>query len=97
MLTSPLLDIYMINAVKDLNSLYLSITILHDEKDELIKTKTLLDSGAGGIFIDQNFPWKHKLRQMELEQPIKAQNVDGTKNKQGTICFYTNLDIKISN
>ena len=55
-----------------------------------------MDSRAGGIFVDQNFAWKHNLRQMELEQLIKAQNMDGTKNKQGTICFYTDLDIKIS-
>ena len=95
-LMSPSLDIYSINAVKDPNSLYLSITILHDKKDEPIKTKALLDSRARGIFINQNFVWKHKLRQMKLEQLIKAQNVNGTKNKPGTICFYTDLDIKIS-
>ena len=55
MLTSPSLDIYSINAVADLNSIYLSTTILHNKKDETIKTKTLMDSGARGIFIDQNF------------------------------------------
>ena len=86
----------MIDAVKDPNLLYLFITILHNKENETIKAKTLLDSGAGGIFIDQNFVQKHKLRQMELKQPIKAQNVDGTENKQGTICFHTDLNIKIS-
>ena len=94
---SPSLDIYSINAVADPNSLYLLTTLLHNEKDEAIKTKTLVDSGAGGIFIDQNFAWTHNLRQTELKQPIKALNMDGTKNKQGTIHFYTDLDIKISN
>ena len=91
---SPSLDIYSINAVADLNSLYLS-TILHNKKDEAIETKTLIDSGARGIFMDQNFAWKHNFRQMELKQPIKPWNIDGTKNKQGAICFYTDLDIKI--
>ena len=95
MLTSPSLDIYSINAVNDLNSLYPSITILHNKKDKTIETKTLLNSGARGVFIDQNFAWKHNLRQIELNQPIKAQNVDGTENKQGTIRFYTDLDLKI--
>ena len=97
MLMSPCLDIYSINAVNDLNSLYLSITILHNKKDETIKAKTLLDCGAGGIFLDQNFAQKHNLRTIKLKQPIRAQNVDGTDNKQGTICFYMDLDIKIGN
>ena len=52
MLTSPCIDIYLINAVNDPNSLYLSINILHNKKDEMIETKTLLDCGAGGIFLD---------------------------------------------
>ena len=85
----------MIKAVNDTNSLYLSIDILPDKKDEMIETKTLLDCRAGGIFLDQNFARKHNLRTTKLEQPIRAQNVDGTDNKQGTICYYTDLNIKI--
>ena len=37
--------------------------------------KTLLDCGAGGMFIE----------------PVKAFNVDGTKNKKGTIKSYVDL------
>ena len=33
---------------------------------------------------------------MKLEQPIRARNMDGTDNKQGTIQFYTDLNIRIS-
>ena len=91
------MDIYSINAVNDPNSLSLFITILHNKKDETVQAKTLLDCRAGGIFIDQNFTQKYNLRTMKLEQPIRAQNVDGTDNKQGTICFYMDLDIKIGN
>ena len=61
----------------------------------MIETKTLLDCGAGGIFLDQNFARKHNLRTTKLEQPIRARNVDGTDNKQGTICYYMDLNIKI--
>ena len=93
--TSPCIDIYLINAVNNLNSLYLSIDILHKEKDETIKTKTLLDCGARGIFLDQNFTRKHNLRTTKLEQPIRARNVDRTDKKQGTIQFYTDLNIRI--
>ena len=97
MLTSPCIDIHLINAVNDLNSLYLSIDILHNKKDETIKTKTLLDCGARGIFLDQNFAQKHNLKTTKLEQLIRARNMDRTDNKQGTICFYTDLNIKIGN
>ena len=73
----------------------LPATILHNEKDETIETKPLLDCGAGGIFIDQNFARKHGLRLTKLDNPIKARNVDGTEDKQGTIRFYTDLRIKV--
>jgi predicted aspartyl protease len=55
------------------------------EKNELIKTQPLVDSGAGGIFMDQNYARKHGFNLTKLEYPITAQNVDETKNKQGTI------------
>ena len=61
----------------------------------MIEAKTLLDCGARGIFLDQNFAQKHNLKTMKLEQPIRAQNMDRTNNKQGTICFYTDPNVKI--
>ena len=97
MLTSPCIDIYLINTVNNPNSLHLSIDILHNKEDEVIETKNLLDCRARGIFLDQNFAQKHNLRTTKLEQLIRARNMDGTGNKQGTIHFYTDLDIKISN
>ena len=96
-LTSPCLDIYSISTVNNSNSLSLFIDILPNEKNETIETKTLLDCGAGGIFLDQNFARKHNLRTTKLEQPIRARNVDGTDNKQGTIHYYMDLNIKIGN
>jgi hypothetical protein len=38
--------------------------------------ETLIDSGAGGLFIDQNYTKKNY-----LDKPVKAYNVDGTENK----------------
>jgi hypothetical protein len=35
--------------------------------------------------MDQNYAQKQELSLTKLEYPITAQNVDGTKNKQGTI------------
>jgi gag-polyprotein putative aspartyl protease len=51
--------------------------------------KTLIDSGAGGLFIDQNFAKNLDINY--LDEPVKAYNVDGTENKRGTINAYVNL------
>jgi hypothetical protein len=66
------------------------------EKNESIETQPLVDSGAGGIFIDQNYAQKHGFNLTKLEYPITARNVDGTKNKQGTIRYYMDLDIQVN-
>jgi hypothetical protein len=70
--------------------------IITTSKKELIKTEPLVDSGAGGIFMDQNYAQKHGFKLMKLEYLITAQNVDGTKNKQGTIHYYTDLDLQVN-
>ena len=59
-----------------------------------IETLGLIDSGAGGKFIDQNFVRKAGIRMQKLENPMKAQNVDGTENKRGIIRQFVDLDLK---
>ena len=58
-------------------SMSLPISISCGEK--IIETKALLDTGAGGKFIDQNFIQQNKLETRKLEKPIVVYNVDGTK------------------
>jgi Retroviral aspartyl protease len=65
-------------------------------QNKIIETTTLLDTGAGGKFIDQNFVWNQKIKTKELKYPIKVFNVDGTSNKWGTITKYTQLDLTIN-
>ena len=52
--------------------------------------ETLIDCGAGGLFIDQNFSKKFKVE--HLKKPIRAFNIDGTENKKGTIKSYVDLE-----
>jgi hypothetical protein len=52
--------------------------------------KTLIDSGAGGLFIDQNYAKNFNINY--LDKPVEAYNVDGTENKRGTINAYVNLE-----
>jgi Retroviral aspartyl protease len=63
---------------------------------KIVDTTTLLDTGAGGKFINQNFVRNQKIETKELKYPIEVFNVDGTPNKQGTITEYTQLDLTIN-
>jgi hypothetical protein len=63
---------------------------------ESIKIKPLVDSGAGAIFMDQNYGWKHGFNLTKLEYPIMARNMDRTENKQGAIRYYTDLDLQVN-
>ena len=93
---SPVLDIYSVStAVISLNKLSIPIQASENGK-KIVKTLGLIDSGARGKFIDQNFVRKAGIRMQNLETPMKAWNVDGTENKQGTIRQFVNLDLKIN-
>jgi Retroviral aspartyl protease len=66
------------------------------EQKKEVETTVLLDTGAGGKFIDQNFVRNQKFETKELKYPIEVFNVDGTPNKRGTITKYTWLDLTIN-
>ena len=64
------------------NTMTLSIEISGENLDQkTIETKALLDTGAGGKFIDQNFIRNQKIKTKNLERSIKVFNMDGTPNK----------------
>src|ERR1700735_1860183 len=90
---SPSLDMYSIVSSVDANEILLPTNI--QLNNENVETPTLLDSGAGGIFLDQNYARKLKVKETTLSTPIVARNVDGTPNKKGTIRSYVNLQFKI--
>jgi hypothetical protein len=48
---------------------------------KIVETTTLLDTGAGEKFINQNFVRNQKNETRELKYPIEVFNVDGTPNK----------------
>ena len=76
----------------------LPISISSEKKKErIVETKALPDTGAGGKFIDQNFVLANRIRTNKLEKPIMVYNVDGTKNKQGTITQYVEVNLQIRN
>ena len=61
-----------------------------------VKTTTLLDTGAGEKFINQNFVQNQKIKTKDLEHHIEVFNVDRTPNKWRTNTKYTWLDLTIN-
>ena len=59
-----------------------------------VKTKALINYGAGGTFINQNFAKNFDIQ--KLKKLITAKNVDGTINKKGTIESYVEIEFQIN-
>jgi hypothetical protein len=95
-MSAPLLYIFSVHGSDNDNSFHTNAIIMTPEKNEPIETQPLVDSGTGGIFMDQNYARKHGFNLTKSEYPITARNMDGTENKQGTIRYYTDLDIQVN-
>jgi hypothetical protein len=90
MLVSPCLNVYSVTIANIFqNSISVPINICLSK--QIIKT--LIDSGTGGMFIDQNFAKNFEINY--LDKLVKVYNVDGTENKQGTISSFVNLKFKL--
>jgi hypothetical protein len=78
-------------------SICIPITLRENKKDgEPVKLEALLDSGAGGLFIDAIFAKQNKFTLHDLPEPLNAYNVDGTLNKKGTVMLYVKADLQIN-
>ena len=60
-----------------------------------VETLALIDSGAGGQFIHQEYVEQLGLSTKPLKKAITARNIDGTPNRTGTINSYVNLTMEI--
>ena len=64
-----------------------------ENTNKKFELEALIDSGAGGTFLDWKTAEKYQLELCLLTKPIKVFNVDGTKNKEGLIthCVWMKL------
>jgi hypothetical protein len=76
MSVSPYLDVYSVT-IANISRNLISVPIKIGSSKQTIET--LIDSGAGGLFIDQNYAKNFNINY--LDEPVKAYNVDGTENK----------------
>ena len=69
---SPVLDIFSTTlAMMKSNSLSIPI-IMNCKKNKTVETLALIDSGAGGKFIDQNYAKESGFTLENLEEPLMA-------------------------
>jgi hypothetical protein len=80
MSVSSYLDVYSVT-IANISRNSISVPINIGSSKQTIET--LIDSRAGGLFIDQNFTKNFEINY--LDKLVKAYNMDRTENKQGTI------------
>ncbi|ESK81928.1 hypothetical protein Moror_667 [Moniliophthora roreri MCA 2997] len=71
------------------------IPVQYNIGTEIVETKALIDSGAGGCFISEEEARHLKKPWTKLDKPIKVYNVDGTRNKTGWITHSITIDLSI--
>ena len=92
--TPPVTNIYSVYTVMSNNSISLLILITNQNKKN-VETLALIDSGAGGKFINQKYAEQQKFPVQNLEKLIMPRNVDGTINKSGAITTYVNIPLTV--
>ena len=70
------------------------ITCKTTHENKTVEARILLDTGAGGLFMNKDYAKKHDTRLYPLKTPIIPRNVDGTPNAQGKITHYTWIQYK---
>ena len=80
MLGRALLKHFVMASTPSADSLNLKVEIQTTDTAEVKGLTALLDSGATGLFIDNDFAVNEKLTMHSLSHPTPVYNVDGTPN-----------------
>jgi len=78
---------------KTLREVVVKIELKQEEEEEGIVTEALLDSGAIGLVMSEEFARKHKFKRTKLERPIYVRNIDGMLNYVGPIRDTVEVEI----
>jgi len=66
---------------------------LKQEEEEGVVTEALLDSGATGLVISEEFARRHNFKRTKLERPVYVRNVDSILNYAGPIVNTVEVEI----
>ena len=78
---------------KWLREVTVKIGLKQKEEEEGVVTEALLDSGATGLVMSEEFAKKHKFRRTKLERPVYVRNVNGTLNYAWSIVDIVEVEI----
>jgi len=78
---------------KLLREVMVKIGLKQKEEAEEVVTEALLDSGATGLVMSEEFAKKHRFRRTKLERLVYVRNVDGTLNYAGPIVYIVEVEI----
>ena len=78
---------------KTLREVVMKIGLKQKEDEEEVVTEALLDSGATGLVMSEEFVKKHRFRRTKLERPVYVRNVDGMLNYAGPIVDIVEVEI----
>ena len=78
---------------KLLREVTVKIGLKQEEEEEGVVTEALLDSGATGMVMSEEFARRHKFRRMKLKRPVYVRNVDGMLNYAGPIVDTVEVEI----
>jgi len=78
---------------KYLREVTVKIGLKQEEEEEGVVTEVLLDSGATGLVISEEFARKYRFKRTKLERLVYIRNVDGTLNYVGPIVNTVEVEI----
>ena len=78
---------------KVLRKVIVKIGLKQEEEEEGVVTEALLDSGATGLVMSEEFAKRHKFKRTKLERPVYMRNVDGMLNYVGPIVDTVEVEI----
>ena len=78
---------------KVLREVTVKIGLKQEEEEEGIVIEALLDSGATGLVMSEEFARKHRFKRTKLERPVYVRNVDGMLNYAGPIVDMVEVEI----
>ena len=78
---------------KYLREVMVKIGLKQEEEEKGVVMEALLDSGATGLVMSEEFVRRHKFKRMKLEKPVYVRNVDGMLNYVGLIVDTVEVEI----
>ena len=71
------------------------INVLIKGRNKSSRVAAMLDSGATASFISERFVSLNNVQKHQLPNEIRLHNIDGTKNKAGTLTHFAKLTLTV--